>query len=305
VGERGTDGGGLWFEFGALATLGIGRSTGAMSLATPVLDLHAAFDVPIEPDNGGDLRVDVLCPSEVPPAGVPVVLRIDGCPGWQAGPRWAAMAPYANPYLADRGVVTVAASVRPSSLASWPAQLDDARRVLAWIERNPLQLPIDPTRVGVWGQSAGAHVAAMLAVTQLPGMLPITAAVAIGCPSDLNARDWPAAFGPDSPVTHLLGGGRAATDASRRSASPAWNLGAGCPPFLLIHGTADETVPFTQAERFVGALTAADIECEFEVIQGGHHNLLADLNALYDGPVWTTVAARAADFFDRAWNAGT
>jgi acetyl esterase/lipase len=271
----------------------------------PCLSLRAAFDVPIEQGDDFDLRVDVLTPSRTPAAGLPVVLRIDGCPGWRTGPRWAAMAPYANPYLADEGCVTVAASVRPSSLAAWPAQLDDARRVLAWIGHNPLRLPIDLARVGVWGQSAGAHIAAMLAVTQSPGALQISAAVAISCASDLNAADWPAAFLPESPVTQLLGGAGAATASVRMLASPAWNVGVGCPPFLVIHGTADETVPFSQSERFADELAAAGVECEFEVIDGGHHNLRADPNAPYDGTVWTGVAARAASFFERAWGVRT
>lgn len=288
-----------------LATAGVDGSTGAMSPSTPNLDLLAAFDVPLGLSGELDLRVDVLAPSQSPSSGLPVVLRIDGCPGWLTGPRWAAMSPYANPYLASTGCVTVAASVRPSSIAPWPAQLDDARGVLEWIERNPLKLPIDAARVGVWGQSAGAHVAAMLAATEPPGAMQISAGVAIGCPSDLNATDWPAAFDPDSPVTRLLGGSRAATAVARMSASPVMNIGAICPPFLLIHGTEDETVPFSQAERFAGALAAAGVDYELKAVEGGHHNLRDDPDAPYDGPVWTTVAARAAAFFQRVWSVRT
>lgn len=89
------------------------------------------------------------------------------------------------------------------------------------------------------------------------------------------------------------------------SASPAWNIGPACPPFLLVHGATDETVPFSQAERFARALAAAGVDFELEVIHGGHHNLRADPNAPYDGTVWTTAAARAADFFERAWSVRT
>lgn len=183
------------------------------------------------------------------------MVRIDGCPGWQAGPRWAAMAPYANPHLANAGFVTIAATVRPSSVATWPAQLGDAQRVLSWLERNPLGLPIDPTRIGVWGQSAGAHIAAMLALTEPARRRRIAGVVAISCPTDLNGADWPAASTPGSPVTQLLGGTRLATVAARQAASPAANAAAGGPPFLLVHGTADEAVPFSQAETFAQALT--------------------------------------------------
>jgi len=226
-----------------------------MSSAASIDHLRAAFDVPLEPGAGDEFRVDVLAPAAGRVAGSPVVVWIDGCPGWQAGPRWAAMAPYANPHLANAGFVTIAATVRPSSVATWPAQLGDARRVLSWLERNPLGLPIDPTRIGVWGQSAGAHIAAMLALTEPARRRRIAGVVAISCPTDLNGADWPAARTPGSPVTQLLGGTRLATVAARQAASPAANAAAGGPPFLLVHGTADEAVPFSQAETFAQALT--------------------------------------------------
>lgn len=274
-----------------------------MSLGAPFHLLRAALDVPLEQGVGPELRVDVLAPVTAPAAGSPVVVRIDGCPGWQAGPRWAAMAPYANPHLTNAGFVTIGATVRPSSTATWPAQLHDARRVLAWLQRNPLDLPIDPARIGVWGQSAGAHVAAMLALTEPAAARRISAVVAISCPTDLNAADWPAASTPNSPVTQLLGGVRLATDAARRAASPAAHVAPDGPPFLLVHGTADETVPFSQAEKFAQALTGAGVRCELDVIHGGHHNLQPDPDALYGGEVSADVAARASTLFKRAFAA--
>ena len=212
------------------------------------------------------------------------------------------MAPYANPHLASAGFMTVAATVRSSSTARWPAQLHDARRVLAWLHRNPLELPLDPARAGVWGHSAGAHVAAMLALTEPAESRQISAVVAISCPTDLNAADWPAAGAPDSPVTRLLGGADLATASARRAASPTAHVSADAPPFLLVHGTADETVPFSQAERFARALTDASVRCELEVIRGGHHNLRGDPDAPYAGAIWVDVAERARTFFEQAWS---
>lgn len=270
-----------------------------MSSRSPIPDLRAAFDVPLEQGAGAELHVDVLAPLRAPAAGCPVIVRIDGCPGWQTGPRWAAMAPYSNPYLASAGFLTVAATVRSSSTARWPAQLHDARRVLAWLRRNPLDLPIDLRRVGVWGQSAGAHVAAMLALTEPAATRQISAVAAISCPTDLAADDWPAAFAPDSPVTRLLGGVSLATDDARRAASPTAHVSPDAPPFLLIHGTDDETVPISQFERFARALTSVGVRCELEPIDRGHHNLRTDLDAPYAGAVWTDVAIRARGFFEQ------
>ena len=57
-----------------------------------------------------------------------------------------------------------------------------------------------------------------------------------------------------------------------RLASPIYHVHSGAPPFLIAHGTLDETVPFEQAERFYAALVAAGVEAEFVPLEGVYHN---------------------------------
>jgi len=98
-----------------------------------------------------------------------------------------------------------------------------------------------------------------------------------------------------SPVTALVG-----DDVSRlRAAGPVVHVKAGAPPYLILHGTADETVPFEQAELLHGALRAVGADSRLVPIAGGHHNLLDDPDAPYDGQVWYDVADEAARFFQR------
>jgi dipeptidyl aminopeptidase/acylaminoacyl peptidase len=84
-----------------------------------------------------------------------------------------------------------------------------------------------------------------------------------------------------------------------RAASPVAHVAAGAPPYLIIHGTLDETVPYEQAELLHRALLAVGADSRLLPIAGGHHNLLEDPDAPYDGQVWYDVAEEAARFFQR------
>ena len=104
-----------------------------------------------------------------------------------------------------------------------------------------------------------------------------------------------------SPVTALVGG-----DTSRLwVASPVAHVRAGAPPYLIIHGTSDETVPYEQAELLHHALLAADADSRLLPIQGAHHNLRENPDARYDGQIWHDGAAKAAQFFRRHLAAGS
>jgi dipeptidyl aminopeptidase/acylaminoacyl peptidase len=102
-----------------------------------------------------------------------------------------------------------------------------------------------------------------------------------------------------SPVTALVGGGFSTHFDQLRAASPLAHVTAGAPPFLIIHGTSDETVPYEQAERLHRALLAEGADTRLLPIAGGHHNLRRDPHARYEGQIWHDVASEAARFFHR------
>lgn len=254
------------------------------------------------------LALDVLGPYPLPETPLPTVVRIDGLPAWGRGTRSTAMLPFANPLLAEAGFLTVAPSVRDSGRAVFPAQLDDIRATLRWLRHNPLGLPIAGDRIGIWGQSAGGHLAALagLAGSVHPAGdrapesdTTVQAVVTISGPSDLLHPGGQMLNDRPSPVTALVGGDVTTHRAQLKQASPVSHVTSAAPPFLIVHGTLDETVPYEQAERLHGALRAAGAESELLTIDGGHHNLQADPDNLYDGRAWYDVGAAAIQFFER------
>jgi acetyl esterase/lipase len=73
-----------------------------------------------------------------------------------------------GPYLAARGYVVFAIDYRLSkpTQATWPQALLDCKAGLQYLRGNAAALGIDPDRIGVGGDSAGAALAAIVAVTQ-------------------------------------------------------------------------------------------------------------------------------------------
>jgi dipeptidyl aminopeptidase/acylaminoacyl peptidase len=84
-----------------------------------------------------------------------------------------------------------------------------------------------------------------------------------------------------------------------RLASPINHVHRNAPPFLIVHGTHDETVPFDQGERLHQALTAAGATTTFIPIEGGHHNLRHNPGLPYDGEVWHDLLGKqTVELFD-------
>lgn len=259
-----------------------------MSAAEPELTLLP--DIRYAAPDGIPLHLDVLGPAPLPAEPLPTVVRIDGCPGWGPGDRSSALLPFANPALARAGFLTLAVSVRHSGQAVYPAQLHDVQAVLRWIRRNPLGLPVDPGRIGLWGQSAGGHLAALAGLDR-SRRTPIHAVVTISAPTDLLYPGGDVRIDRASPVTALVGGDVTTHRDQLRAASPIAHVAADAPPFLIVHGSADETVPYEHSERLHHALLAVGGSSRLLPIADGDHELRT---TRYD------VAHEAARFFGAA-----
>ncbi len=76
---------------------------------------------------------------------------------------------------------------------------------------------------------------------------------------------------PQSPESRLLGGPIQKRKEAARSGSPVTYVSADDPPFLIVHGTDDLTVPFNQSERLEAGLRAAGVDATLIRIEGGGH----------------------------------
>ncbi|PRY18378.1 alpha/beta hydrolase [Kineococcus rhizosphaerae] len=234
------------------------------------------------PPGARPLELDLHRPatSDVPP---PVVLYLHGG-GWAAGDRrWVGAQPGATVFaeLTGAGFAVAALDYRLSSEARWPAQLDDVRAAVEFLRTRAPELGIDATRIGVWGESAGGHLALLLGVSGA-GLGPVVSWYA---PTDLTTLAGDGGTDPDDPASRealLLGAPVSAVPDRAADASPVHRVVADVVRgrrFLVLHGEDDRFVAARQGERVVRALDGAGALVEQRSWPGADHLWLGHATA--------------------------
>lgn len=142
----------------------------------------------------------------------------------------------------------------------WPGTLDDVRRALAFAGELAEQQSLDASRVALLGHSAGGHLALCAGrEADLRGL------VAVAAVTDLEAASRRGAGG--GAVDALLGGSPEQVPERYAAASPIRLVPLGR-PHVLVHGTADETVPYADGVAYVEAAAG---EAELVTLDGAGH----------------------------------
>ncbi len=207
------------------------------------------------------------------------------------------------------GLALVSIDYRHSLEAPFPAQLHDVKAAIRYVRSFAGVLGIDPDRIAVWGESAGGHLAALAGLTRPDGPggaeLEGTQGVGSGETGVLAVVDWygvsdlvalaghplpPMASGMEFPDPYeaLLGASVAERPESARAASPVtYAEGSNPPPFLLVHGTRDGLVPYSQSEVLAAALKSAGGEVVLQPVEGADHIFLGspDITAIVEESV--------------------
>lgn len=219
------------------------------------------------------------------------------------------MYPWHAPILAAHGFVVASVSYRFSSVAPFPAQLHDVKAAVRWLRANAIAYGIDPDRIGAWGDSSGGHLAGLLGTTGdrpdldgdcgSPGWSSKVHAVVTRCaPTDLRVLPQDQAEVLDA----LFGGTPLATAELRELASPVAHVSAQSAPFLIVHGTQDETVPIEQARVMADALGEHGVDVTLHTIEGAYHNLRPDIDPPWGSEPWTELGELALNYFQRTFS---
>jgi acetyl esterase/lipase len=231
----------------------------------------------VEYGKAGDrsLKLDLFLPAETPKEPLPLVVFIHGG-GWNARDKTDGHR-HVPPLVASGKYIGATIDYRLAGEAKWPAQLYDCKAAIRWLKANAVKYHINPEKIGVWGSSAGGHLANMLGTTGdvkelegdcgTPDQSTKVACVVDFCgPSDMRTQ-------PDGGHFKFLFGKPAEEMPDVvKAASPITYVTKDTPPFLIVHGTADTSVPLLQAERFYETLKVAKAPASIIRIEGGGHN---------------------------------
>jgi acetyl esterase/lipase len=256
------------------------------------------------------LTLDIYQPPASMPrprAGFPLVVQIHGG-GWMIGDKrisgpfvdW----PSVLASLSATGYVVAAIDYRLSSEAQFPVQAQDVKAAIRWLRLNASKYGIDRTRVVTWGESAGAHLAALAAVSCGADLLePRESTNPFNLVSEVtskNASDcvqggisWFGVFDMttiqaqarevhalsrderDAPEWRLLGCfATQCRPTQLAAASPISYVDKNDPPMLLIVGDADRTVPTEQTLQMAERLDSAGVKNQVLVLPGVNHEFL-------------------------------
>ncbi len=211
-------------------------------------------------------NLDVYVPDTAAAQPFPVVVFFYGG-GWEEGAR--ADYHFVGAALAARGVLTVIADYRLYPAVVFPAFLDDAALAVKWTQRHAADYGGAPQRLFLMGHSAGAHIAAMLAMNKqyLRNAGAESQAIA-----GLIGLSGPYDFLPlKSPALKKIFG-----DPAPRATQPIDFVTRDAPPALLITGDDDETVSPGNSRRLATALEAVGRPVQQQVYAGvGHGRVIA------------------------------
>jgi acetyl esterase/lipase len=191
--------------------------------------------------------------------------------------------------LVAAGLAVATIDYRHALEACFPAQLHDAKAAIRYLRAHAEALGVSTERIGVWGESAGGHLAALVGLTaqhpELEGAIGVAGqSSAVGVVVDWYGvadlalepqRGWTpevrATLPPEMPTPpeELLAGSQ--DEQALAAASPITYVAPGAPPFLLIHGTADTVVRYAQSDVLAQALTKAGVPVQLVAIDDADH----------------------------------
>ena len=195
-----------------------------------------------------------------------------------------------------RGYAVVSVQYRMSLEARFPALIYDAKAAIRWIRANARTYSLDPTKIAVWGPSAGGFIVSMLGVTaNNPAFEDLSMGNAEFSSAVDAVVDWCGPCGgfldmdpairennigvadhndPLSPESRIMGAPIATIAHLIDLASPWKYAHKDVPPFLIHHGEADPIVPIQQSAKLAEAIAnvAGEDRVRFQRFPGqGHH----------------------------------
>lgn len=238
-----------------------------------------------------DLKMDIIYPEDCG--------KKYPCIVWICGGAWVTMDRSAHlaylSELARSGFAVASVEYRTTNVAVYPAQIEDVKAGIRYLRAHSERYHIDPERFGVMGESAGGYLTAMAALVDDPvydvgAYLEYSSKVQAACPwyppADVSSFPYESPIQAEaSPESLLLGKNVMLNKEEAIRICPVAYVSKSAPPFMILHGVEDHTVPFQQGEMLHDRLEEAGCDVELIAIEGADH---ADLQ-FFQKEIWQRI----------------
>ena len=225
----------------------------------------------IEYANAGGVRLtlDAHVPDGDGP--FPAAILVHGG-GWVGGDKQQYITYIFQP-LSDAGFAWFSINYRLAPQFRFPADADDVASAIQFVKANAAKYKVDPKRIALIGESAGGHLVSYVGARNRPDSR-VAAVVSM-----YGVHDFVAAAVQWKPLPHelldLFGitAVTAETAPELIKASPVVYISKEMPPFLLMHGSKDEDVPYEQSVEMCDKMKKAGAHCDLITIEGAPHGM--------------------------------
>lgn len=265
-------------------------------------------DITYENINSIELKMDIYYDRKTDNLK-PAIVYIHGG-GWYSGDKSKGVGQFDIPELVAHGYLVASVNYRLAPRYKFPAQIEDVKCAIRFLRANADKYGIDPLNIGVMGDSAGGHLAALAGVTgnaagctceeHLEQTDAVQAVVDMYGPTDLESiyqKDHTGhiehVFGTDDPESIII-----------KQASPITYVSSDDPPFLILHGDQDNEVLPEQSKILYQQLSNIGVPASLVTVHNsGHRFESVDGGAI--NPTRAEITEIILDFLDKHLKKGT
>ena len=246
-----------------------------------------------------DLKLDLYFPKGMS-APAPLVVYVHGG-AWMSQDKTSGAGEIDLPLIIDlslkAGFIVGAVNYRFAPQFQFPAMIEDVKCAIRFLRANAGKYNIDPAHIGAWGGSSGGHLVSLLGATDAEAGFDVgqylDQSSRVEAVADLFGHaDLPAYF---TEKGHLQLRKAVFGNFDLIKASPVTYITPDDPPFLILHGDADLSVPLDQAQEFYNKLKTAGVPAQLVIVHGGPHGL----DAPGEIPSPAQLSQIIVDFFTR------
>lgn len=233
-----------------------------------------------------DLKLDLIYPEDMSDKRYPCIVWICGG-GWMRMDKSAHLSYLST--LAHQGFVVCSVEYRTSNEGCYPMQIEDVKAAIRYLRAHADRYRIDKEHFGAMGESAGGFLTCMAAldhdkVHDVGEYLEESSSIQAACPwyppTNLSTFKYKDAEECAASMESLLLGYNTMRNIKEAyNSSPVSKVTKDAPPFLIIHGINDQTVPFEQSEELYDKLIENGCDADLIALEGADH---ADLQFFQD-----------------------